>query len=253
MISKREMMHMDENGGMFEAPSNRRRVLLRLGGLAVWVVLMGIVISSAVRSPSLVSIISAAAFLLLFGVVYAQIMLVDSAGRRGLRHFHSRMGGGDYIDDRHELPNRNYLLAELRREMPRARNQGVPFVVLVVTLDELGGIRERRGEDFAERAVVSLSDLLRRVTRQSDFLSYIEGSEFAVVLNECDRNQAIHYLRRLPGTLAVSDGRRMFDVAIAIRLHEYDMESLYATDVLKEAEASIPLRRRKPNEDREAA
>jgi hypothetical protein len=45
----------------------------------------------------------------------------------------------------------------------------------------------------------------------------------------------------------------MFDVAIAIRLHEYDMESLYATDVLKEAEASIPLRRRKPNEDREAA
>jgi len=247
------MNHMDENGGMFEAPSNRRRLLLRLGALVVFAVVLGIVISSAVRSPSLVSIISAAAFVLLFAVVYAQMLLVDWAGRRGLRRFHSRMGGGDYIDDRHELPNRNYLLAELRREMPRARNQGVPFVVLIVTLDGLDGIRARRGDDFAERSVVSLSNLLRRVTRQSDFLSYLEGSEFAVVLNECDRNHAIHYLRRLPGTLAVSDGRRMFDVAIAIRLYEYDMQSLYATDVLKEAEVSTPLRRRKADDGREAA
>ena len=175
---------MHENGELLEAPSNRRRTLLRFGGLGVWAVLMGIVISSAVRSPSIVSIIVAVAFLLLFGVVYAQVLLVDWAGKRGLRRFNSRMGGGDYIDDRHELPNRNYLLAELRREMPRARNQGAPFVVLIVTLDELKGIRERRGDDFAERAIVSLSNLLRRVTRQSDFLSYLEGAEFAVVLNE---------------------------------------------------------------------
>jgi diguanylate cyclase (GGDEF)-like protein len=170
-----------------------------------------------------------------------------------LRRFNSRQGGGDYIDDRHELPNRNYLLAELRREMPRARNHGAPFVVLMVSIDGIGGIRERRGNAFAERSVVSLSNLLRRVTRQSDFLAYLEGSIFAVVLNECDKREALNYLRRLPGTLAISDGRRMLEVEISIRLYQYDMESLYATDVVSEAEKATPLRRRKPHEDREAA
>ncbi len=44
--------------------------------------------------------------------------------------------------------------------------------------------------------------------------------------------------------IAVSDGHRMFEVPVSARLHEYDMESLYATDVLREVEDAQPLRRR---------
>jgi hypothetical protein len=35
----------------------------------------------------------------------------------------------------------------------------------------------------------------------------------------------------------------MLDVPVVVRLHEYDMESLYATDVLGEVELAEPLRR----------
>jgi hypothetical protein len=36
----------------------------------------------------------------------------------------------------------------------------------------------------------------------------------------------------------------MYDVPITARMAEYDMESLYATDVLAEAEEAKPLRRK---------
>ena len=36
----------------------------------------------------------------------------------------------------------------------------------------------------------------------------------------------------------------MYDVTVTARVHQYDMESLYATDVLREMEESRPLRRK---------
>jgi hypothetical protein len=46
------------------------------------------------------------------------------------------------------------------------------------------------------------------------------------------------------GHVAVSDGRHMLDVPITARIAEYDMESVYATDVLGAAEDAQPLRRK---------
>ena len=42
----------------------------------------------------------------------------------------------------------------------------------------------------------------------------------------------------------MSDGRTMYEVPVAARVHQYDLEALYATDVLNEAEQSQPLRRK---------
>jgi hypothetical protein len=36
----------------------------------------------------------------------------------------------------------------------------------------------------------------------------------------------------------------MFEVPISARIHEYDLQSLYATDVLRDAEETKPMRRR---------
>ncbi|MDZ7727577.1 MAG: hypothetical protein U5Q44_04900 [Dehalococcoidia bacterium] len=61
---------------------------------------------------------------------------------------------------------------------------------------------------------------------------------------ECAIEDAYTYLRRVPGVVAVSDGRHMLDVPITARMSQYDMESLYATDVLADAEESQPLQRK---------
>jgi hypothetical protein len=48
----------------------------------------------------------------------------------------------------------------------------------------------------------------------------------------------------VPGSVPVSDGRTMYDVPVSARMMQYDLEALYATDVLRDVEEAKPLRRR---------
>ena len=57
-------------------------------------------------------------------------------------------------------------------------------------------------------------------------------------------DDAFIYLQRVPGSIAVSDGHRMLEVPVTARIHQYDMEAIYATDVLRDVEETPPLRRR---------
>jgi diguanylate cyclase (GGDEF)-like protein len=166
------------------------------------------------------------------------------SGQRNWQRLLARMHRSAYLSELQNLPNRNYLLAELRREMPRARNHGRTFVLLQISLDGIGQIRTRRGDAFADRAVNALTDLLKRVTRNSDFVAHTAGARFCVMLNECNTEESFSYLQRIPSTIAVSDGRQMYEVTVSVRLLEYDLQALYATDVLHDVEEAPPLRRR---------
>jgi diguanylate cyclase (GGDEF)-like protein len=210
----------------------------------LWGAILAFVVFTAVTHPSVASILSAGAFAILFAVVHAQIMLARWLDHRRFRMMSSKLTGTGYISELHDLPNRNYLLSELRREMPRARSEETPFTLVIFDLDDVDAIRGRRGEAFVNRSITSMVELLKRVTRSSDFLAHLGGERFCAVLNECSYEQGFLYLKRVPGTIAVSDGRRMLEVRVTARMMQYDMESLYATDVLHDAEESAPLRRK---------
>lgn len=218
--------------------------MLRIVSFPLWGVIIAYAVFTAVTNPSMVSLITAAAFVLLFGVVNAQLLLSRWLDQRRFKMMSSKLTGTGYISELHNLPNRNYLLSELRREMPRARSEEAPFTLIIFELDEMDGIEARRGKGFRERTLNSAVELLKRVTRSSDFLSHLGGERFCVVLTECTYEQGFLYLKRVPGTIAVSDGRRMLEVRITARMMQYDMESMYATDVLHDAEESSPLRRK---------
>lgn len=226
--------------------SESRRRIVRIVSLALWGAVMAIVGVTVVQNPSLPTIITAVAFVLLFAVVNAQLFLSRWLDQRRIKMMSSKLTGTGYISELHNLPNRNYLLSELRREMPRARTEETPFTLIIFDLDDMDSVESRRGADFRDRAVNSTVELLKRITRSSDFLAHLGGERFCVVLSECTYDQGFIYLKRVPGTIAVSDGRRMLEVGLTARMMQYDMESLYATDVLHDAEESLPLRRKDP-------
>jgi GGDEF domain-containing protein len=194
--------------------------------------------------PSVVNVVVAVAFVALCAAVNAQLFLVRWTGNRNWNRVMSKMHRSSYLSEVHNLPNRNYLLAELRREMPRARATHVPFTLVMVSLDTIEEIRHRRGDGFATRSAAALADTLRRITRNADFIAHLEGAQFCVMLNECSAEQAWLYLRMVPGVVAVSDGKGMYDVPVSARMGQYDLEALYATDVLRDVEEAKPLRRR---------
>lgn len=225
-------------------PLSRRRHLVRASLLLGWVLALTVQLATTVANPTLPDIITTTALSLLFVLVNLNLYLVRWLGHRNWRRVTGRLHGSAYLSEYHNLPNRNYVLAELRREMPRARAANTPFVLLQVSLDTLDGVRERRGPEFAGRSLNSLVEVLNRLTRSSDFLAHLGGARFCVVLVECTLEQSYVYLKRVPGTISVSDGHTMLDVPVTARVLEYDLEALYATDVLRDLEEMPPLRRR---------
>ena len=227
-----------------ERPHHGRRLAVRVASLTGWSLVLAIQALSAWRDPGTANYLALAGFCTLFLLVTLQLWVMSWSGRKGWRRATSRLHGSAYLSEAYDLPNRNYVLSELRREMPRARGTNSPFVLVQVSLDTISEVRQRRGDPFADRATTALVETLKRLTRNSDFLAHLGEARFCVMLVECTIEQSAVYLRRVPGTVAVSDGHQMFDVPVAARVHQYDMEAIYATDVLRDIEESSPLRRR---------
>lgn len=225
-------------------PRETRKHIVRVGLLVAWGVVLAIQLTGTAQDPSTSNIIVSAAFMALFALVNLNLFLMGWLGHRRWNRVSSRLHGAAYLSEFHNLPNRNYVLAELRREMPRARAHNAPFVLIQLSLENIEEVRERRGDDFADRAVNGLVEVLKRLTRSSDFLAHLGGARFGVMLVECTLEQSYIYLKRVPGTVSVSDGHQMLDVPVTARVHQYDLESLYATDVLRDLEETKPLRRR---------
>ncbi|MCK6563788.1 MAG: diguanylate cyclase [Dehalococcoidia bacterium] len=224
--------------------AGRRRQAVRIVSLVLWAAVVVFQTAMAIISPGAFTIVLAVAVFVLCAAMNAQIVLMLWTGNRNWSRMAAKLHGSAYLSELNDLPNRNYLLAEIRREMPRARETGHTFTLVQVSFDTLDEVAERRGAPFCDRAINALTELLKRVTRQSDFVSHTSGPRFVVMLNECTMEQSWIYLQRIPATIAVSDGRMMYEVPLSVRLAEYDMESLYATDVVRDVEESPPLRRR---------
>jgi diguanylate cyclase (GGDEF)-like protein len=228
-----------------DQPGNdSRKHAIRIALLVAWGVVLAVQVTETVRHPSTSNVVVSTAFFALFLIVNVNLFLMGWLGHRSWRRVSSRLHGAAYLSEFHNLPNRNYVLAELRREMPRARAHNTPFVLIQLSLETIEDVRQRRGDDFADRAVNALVDVLKRLTRSSDFLAHLGGARFGVMLVECTLEQSYIYLKRVPGTISVSDGHQMLDIAVTARVHQYDLESLYATDVLRDLEEMKPLRRR---------
>jgi diguanylate cyclase (GGDEF)-like protein len=221
-----------------------RKHLIRVALLVGWGAVLALQVGQTLHKPNLPNLVVAAAFCMLFLIVNVNLFLMGWLGRRNWRRVSTKLHGAAYLSEFHNLPNRNYVLAELRREMPRARAHNAPFVLIQLSLENIEGVRERRGDDFADRSVNALVEVLKRLTRSSDFLAHLGGARFCVMLVECTLEQSYIYLKRVPGTVSVSDGHQMLDIAVTARVHQYDLESLYATDVLRDLEETKPLRRR---------
>lgn len=228
-----------------EQPGNEtRKHIIRAALLAGWGIVLAVQIAGTLRNPSVSNLVVSVAFFCLFLVVNVNLVLMGWLGSRSWRRVSNKLHGAAYLSEFHNLPNRNYVLAELRREMPRARSHSTPFVLIQLSLEGIDEVRERRGVEFADRSVNALVEVLKRLTRSSDFLAHLGGARFGVMLVECTLEQSYVYLKRVPGTISVSDGHQMLDIAVTARVHQYDLESLYATDVLRDLEEMKPLRRR---------
>jgi diguanylate cyclase (GGDEF)-like protein/PAS domain S-box-containing protein len=99
------------------------------------------------------------------------------------------------------LFNRHRFEQELDRVTSEVRRYGRRGALMVLDLDGFKIVNDRFGHPLGDELVRRVSGLLRQSVRETDIVARIGGDEFAVLLLECDRDQAVRVARKILDTI----------------------------------------------------
>ena len=100
-------------------------------------------------------------------------------------------------DEMTGLYNRRFLEETITE---RFNNQSMNFRVmslLMMDLDRIHGINDRYGTKAGDLVIISVAEIVRSCTRQGDIPSRLSGDEFAVLLPDTDKNDAMIIAERI--------------------------------------------------------
>jgi diguanylate cyclase (GGDEF)-like protein len=130
-----------------------------------------------------------------------QAVHLASAGGETAARSHGREQGNGGAD----LPGSggtDALDRRLQEEFERARRYSLSFSLILLGVDELGGLSEQHGQEAAERRRSEVGGVLRRELRVPDFVVPYGADEFAIVLPETDQIGARQSVVRIRQRLA---------------------------------------------------
>jgi diguanylate cyclase (GGDEF)-like protein len=99
------------------------------------------------------------------------------------------------------LANRRRLLAAFTDELNRSARYGTPLAMLVIDLDRLKEINDRRGHAHGDRALQLVAEGLRRSCRATDLAARTGGDEFLVLAVNTTASEALALAHRVCATV----------------------------------------------------
>jgi len=95
------------------------------------------------------------------------------------------------------IANRRAFLDAAQQEMSRANRSESPLTVLMLDIDHFKRINDRFGHDVGDSLLVEFARRIEAGLRGYDEFARLGGEEFAVMLPDCDLEQAVATAERL--------------------------------------------------------
>jgi diguanylate cyclase (GGDEF)-like protein len=99
------------------------------------------------------------------------------------------------------LANRRRMLAAFADELNRSARYGTPLALLLIDLDRLKEINDRRGHAQGDRALQLVAESLRRSCRATDLAARTGGDEFLVLAVNTSAGEALALAHRICATV----------------------------------------------------
>lgn len=129
------------------------------------------------------------------------------------------------------LWNRGYFMELASRELARTKRCGGALSLLIVDADYFKSINDTYGHDLGDKALVSLSSVLKASVREIDVVGRFGGEEFVVLLPEANRSDASRVGERIlkgvrQSAVGGSDADISLTVSIGLTSYEEERDNL---------------------------
>jgi diguanylate cyclase (GGDEF)-like protein/PAS domain S-box-containing protein len=141
------------------------------------------------------------------------VLLEDAADRQVREQELRRLADTDPLTG---LYNRRRFAAELQRHLRHGERYGARGALLLIDIDGLKQINDRRGHAAGDRAILATAGRLRSRLRATDIVARVGGDEFAVLLAEADTDQSEAVAASLAGTDHTSGDDKLPTLSIGV-------------------------------------
>ncbi len=139
--------------------------------------------------------------------------------------------------------NHRYLHERLSEEVVRAVRTRRPLSVVMLDLDDFKLVNDTFGHIFGDQVLVHVANLVRGTLRGSDVAARYGGDEFALILPETDREDAMRVAERIIEALSttpyVAEGRTPVVIAASVGVSTHPEDGRTATDLIAMADAGL--------------
>ncbi len=144
------------------------------------------------------------------------------------------------------LDNRRSFEARLDQALESAQNETQTHAVCYLDLDHLHVINDNYGIEAGDRLLKEIAARLKQGRRREDLVARMGGDEFAILLSDCDLEQArkiADQLRREINKIQITQGNKAISISISLGLTPITSENNNVAIILHTAEAACALAR----------
>jgi len=155
---------------------------------------------------------------------------------------HGRLDTLASTDSLTGLLNRRALELAAKREIELSRKSRRPLTAVLIDLDRFKQINDSFGHSFGDRTLLEVARCLQDRMRQSDLLARVGGDEFAVMLRNTNRKEAIEIVERLRVSLeelVVGEGEVETRVSASFGLAEVDGSTVDWNELVMKCDKAV--------------
>ncbi|MDX1914544.1 MAG: EAL domain-containing protein [Methylophilus sp.] len=93
-----------------------------------------------------------------------------------------------YYDEVTQLPNRRFLLEQLKRSVSMNQETGLNAALLYLDIDQFKVVNDSQGHDVGDMMLVEAASRLRSCLQAMDVVARVSGDEFAILLINLNEN-----------------------------------------------------------------
>jgi diguanylate cyclase (GGDEF)-like protein len=170
----------------------------------------------------------------------------DYAGRfeainEELRNANLRLRELSLTDELTEVGNRRNFDVRIREEINRSTRFGHAFSLLLLDIDQFKAFNDEFGHPQGDAVLRGLGALMRSMSREGDVPCRIGGEEFAFILPETLKADALAFAERMrrgvEATIMAPDRKRPITISIGLAAFPEDGKS--PEDLLRSADEAL--------------